>query len=166
MTIDLLLVRGAPGVGKRDAVERLRSHMSNGAVVDVEAFRAMFARPSAVDRQQHLIAMRIARDAAVRFAAKQVVPVVLIDSFTSGKLASFVADLDRSYRIASLYIDPAALRERLLFRGASPRDIESASMINAEIAVRRHEREKLIDVTGRDAEAVADILRKWLRRAE
>jgi broad-specificity NMP kinase len=164
--IDLLLVRGATGVGKRDAVRVLRPQLSNGAVIDVEMFRDMFARPSPTDRQQHLIAMHVARAAAMRFFHQQVRPVIIIDTFTSGKLTGFVADLSCTYRIASLFMDPNALRGRLLQRGASTRDVESATMINAEIAVRRHERDKPIDTTGRDPEAIAASLRRWLRAPE
>ncbi len=164
MSADLLLVRGAPGVGKHVAVEHLRPHLSQGAVIDVEIFRTMFARSSAADRQQHVIAMQIARSAALQMLDHQVHPVVLVDTFTSGKLASFVGDLDRPYCIATLYMDPEVLRQRLLLRGANAREIESASMINAEIAVRRHEREKVIDATERDAASIAESLRRWLRR--
>lgn len=164
MTVDLLLVRGAPGVGKRDAVRVLRPHLSNGAVVDVELFRAMFARPSAADRQQHLVAMQLARGTALQLLDAHVRPVLLVDTFTSGKLASFVSGLDRSYRIASIYLDPTVLRERLVALGAPSREIDSASMINAEVAARRHPNEKLVDATGRDVSSVADSLRRWLRR--
>lgn len=163
-SVDLLLVRGAPGVGKREAVELLRPQLSYGAIVDVEAFRSMFTHASRADRQQHLIALQLARSAALGFVQRQVCPVVLVDTFTSGKLAGFVADLPHTYRIASLFTDPGQLRERLLRRGATAREIESASMINAEIAVRRHDNEKVIDTTGRDAASVASSLRSWLRR--
>jgi broad-specificity NMP kinase len=161
--IDILLVRGAPGVGKREAVQQLRPQLIDGSVVDVEVFRSMFARPSSTDRQQHLIAMHVAKAVALRFVERQVCPVVVIDTFTSGKLATFVADLPCQYRVASLFADPGVLRERLLARGATSRDVESASMINAEIAVRRHDHEKVIDTTGRDASAIAAALRRWLR---
>lgn len=162
--VDMLLVRGAPGVGKREAVEILRPQLSYGAVVDVEVFRSMFAQASPTDRQQHLVSLQLARGVALGFAQRQVCPVVVVDTFTSGKLASFVADLACTYRVASLYVDPAQLRERLLRRGATTRDIESASMVNAEIAVRRHPNERAIDATGFEPAAVAAALRKWLRR--
>ena len=164
MTVDLFLVRGATGVGKREAVKVLRPHLSNGAVIDVELFRAMFARPSTADRQQHLLAMQLARGTALQLLEEHVRPVLLVDTFTSGKLAGFVSELDRPYRIASIYLDPTVLRERLLERGAPAREIDSATMINAEVAVRRHPNEKVIDATGRDALTVADSLRRWLRR--
>jgi predicted kinase len=164
-TIEVLLVRGAPGVGKSAVVSELKQHIPDGAVIEVDTIRQMLARPRNTDRAQHVAALELAWVLARAFLAQGVCPVVVVDTFTSRKLSAFVASVDRPYRIVSLYAEPEALRIRLLQRGISQRDqLESAAMHNTEIASQRYPNEKCIDTTSRDPQSVALSALRWLLR--
>ena len=164
-TIEVLLVRGAPGVGKSAAVAALRQHIPDGAIIEVDALREMFAQAHEADRAKHVTALELAWVLGRGFLTRGVWPVVIVDTFTSRKLTAFVEAIDRPYRVASLYVEPDALRARLAHSGAVQRDkLESAAMHNTEIATHRYPNEKCIDTTSRDPEAVALALLRWLHR--
>ena len=97
---DVLLVRGAPGVGKTTACRKLRKLIPEGAVIEVDALRGMIAGVRWVDTEHHLVALDHALLLIRAFLEKGFRPVVLVDTFSRGKLQRFAADLPFSYRVA------------------------------------------------------------------
>ncbi len=157
--VELLIVRGAPGAGKSTAVRLLRKMIPGGAIIEVDALRAMIAAVQWVNTEQHWIALDHARLLSQSFAAKGLRPVVLVDTFSRGKLTAFVATLDLTYRVASLFLDEAELINRVNGRPEGGfKDIEACRVLNAEVASNRYEHERLIDVTNLQPSAVAEAL--------
>ena len=109
-SIDLLIVRGAPGVGKSTAVRRLRKHIAGGAVIEVDSLRGMIAAVQWVNTEQHWVALDLARVLITSFLTKGYRPVVLVDTFSRGKLTRFVRDIRQSYRVVSLYASVPSLK--------------------------------------------------------
>lgn len=161
--VDLLIVRGAPGVGKSTAVRRLRKLIASGAVIEVDALRGMIAAVEWVNTEQHWLALDHARLLIDAFLAKGYRPVVLVDTFSRGKLTRFVAGLDLSYRVASLYASEAELVRRVSGRPEGGfKDLDSCRVLNDEVAANRYEHEHLIDVTMLRPTAVAERLEEVL----
>jgi len=161
---ELLLVRGAPGVGKTSATRRLRANIPEGAIIEVDGLRGMIANVRWVDTAQHLIALDHARLLAGAFLDRGYRPVVLVDTFSRGKLTAFTASLPWTYRIASLYASPQVLRDRVLRRPEGQfKELDACLLLNDEVAQNRYPHESRIDTSELDADAVAEQLRALLQ---
>ncbi len=151
-SVDVVIVRGAPGVGKTSAVRALRKRISAGAVVEVDHVRGMIAGVRWIDSEHHLVALGVTRGIVQSFLARGFRPVVVVDTFSRGKLKQFVADLtgelDVRYRIASLHAANEALLARIEGRPANEfREPAISLRLNEEILQNRYPHEELIDTT-------------------
>ncbi len=169
ITVDVLLVRGAPGVGKSSAAKALRKLIPSGAIVEVDHVRGMIASVRWVDTTQHLAALTVTRGIVRSFLEQNFRPVVVIDTFSRGKLKAFVEQLSTEvgarHRIASLYADNATLLARVHDRPHNEfREPEISAKLNDEIKKNRYDLEELIDTTNLSPTEVASRLLDVLRR--
>lgn len=161
---EVLLVRGAPGVGKSSSARWLRGLLPEGAVIEVDALRGMIAAVQWRDRTHHTLALDHAALLVSSFIARGFAPVVVIDTFSRKLAEPFGRSLDRPYRIASLVADAAALRARIDGRPAGQfRDHEVSLALDEEIRGDRLAREVLVDTTSLRPEEVASRLASILR---
>lgn len=156
----LCFVRGAPGIGKSTTGRLLLGRLTNGALIEVDQFRAMLARCDWHDRTQHEVGMRAAVEAARAFLHSGASPVIIVDTFGRDHLARMQAAFGDSiqYATVSLWAEPAVLQSRLSHRGCGYQDLEQAKWINEEIAAVRFPQESLLDTTLMGPDAVADAL--------
>jgi tRNA uridine 5-carbamoylmethylation protein Kti12 len=169
--VDLLLVRGAPGVGKSTAVRTLRKHIGSGAVVEVDHVRGMIADVRWVDTAHHLAALGVTRGIIHSFLSRGFRPVIVVDTFSGGKLRQFVADLAEEtyvrYRVASLHAAADTLLARVAGRPTNEyREPDVSLLLNDEVLRNRHPREELIDTTHLSPGDVAKLLLEILERLE
>ena len=162
-TPDLLLVRGAPGVGKSSAVRKLRRLLPGGAIIEVDHVRGMIAAVRWVDTEQHLMTLELVHALAFGFLERGLRPVVVVDTFSRGKLGGFVASLERPYRVASLFALEEVLVERVLGRPADQfRDLSACRLLNREVSDNRYDHEQLVDTSaltpGEVAAALVEVL--------
>lgn len=158
---DVVVVRGAPGVGKSTLARRLKGLRVVGAVVEVDDVRAMIAGTDWTDRHQHDAALEAALGMAAAFVASGLSPILLVDTFSRGRLRRVQAYLDEAalgHRTFSLWLDPGVLRERLACRPSGFREWEPTEVLNREVASNRYPDETFLDVTGLDKEAVAAVV--------
>jgi predicted kinase len=170
-SVDVLLVRGAPGVGKSTAVRALRKQIGAGAIVEVDHVRGMIADVRWVDTEHHLAALAVTRGIVRSFLSRGFRPVVVIDTFSRGKLRQFVADLagetDARYRVASLHAADDTLLSRVAGRPANEyREPEVSLLLNEEVRQNRYPREELVDTTHLSPGEVASRLLDILERSE
>ena len=157
--VDLLIVRGAPGIGKSTAVRKLRKRIPEGAVIEVDTLRGMIAAVEWVNTEQHHVALDHAKLLIGSFVAKNFRPVILVDTFSRGKLTRFVENLNVSYRVGSLYADEDELTRRVISRPEGGfRDLDACRVLKAEAANNRYDHEQLIDVTNLRPSQVAEAL--------
>lgn len=156
----LCFVRGAPGIGKSTVGRLLIGQLTNGALVEVDQFRAMLARCDWHDRNQHEVGMRVATQAARGFLNSGATPVIIVDTFGRDHLPRMQAAFGDfvQHATVSLWVEPAVLQARLSQRGCGYQDLEQAKWINEEIAAVRFSQESLLDTTLMGPEAVADAL--------
>ena len=76
--VKVLLLRGAPGVGKSTVGRLLAGLLGDGAICEVDRFRAMFAGVDWGSRQQHEMALRAAIAACRSLLEDGVSPVVAV----------------------------------------------------------------------------------------
>lgn len=170
ITVDLLLVRGAPGVGKSSAAKLLRKLIPAGAIVEVDHVRGMIAAVRWIDSEQHLVALAVTRSIVRSFLEQNFRPVVVVDTFSRGKLKAFVeqisAEIGARHRIASLYAEEATLVARVNDRPQNEfREPEISAKLNQEIFKNRYDLEELIDTTNLSPTEVAARLFDVVRRA-
>jgi len=161
----VLLLRGAPGVGKTHAARGLAEALGSGAVIEVDQLRAMFARVDWGSRHQHEVSLRGAMALAREFLEASVSPVVIVDSFgrdSVGRALTRLSGADVDVRVVSLWAEGATLLERLDARGAGFQDRHLASLMNEEVRTRRVPHDHLLDTTGLTEEAVVRSLSELL----
>lgn len=171
LAVDVLLVRGAPGVGKSTSVRVLRKRIGSGAVIEVDHVRGMIAAVRWVDTEQHLAALGVTRGIVQGFLSRGFRPVIVIDTFSRGKLHQFVADLsseiDARYRVASLHAEDDTLLARVAGRPANEyREPDVSLLLNEEVRKNRYPREELVDTTHLSPGDVATRLLDILERPE
>ena len=163
---DVILIRGAPGVGKSSASKRLRKLFAGGAIIEVDLLRGMIANVRWVDAAQHMVALDHARLLADAFLAKGYRPVIIVDTFSRGKLVEFTASLPWDYRVVSLYAAPSILAARINHRPDDQfKDLEASNTLNNEVQATRHPHEALIDTSELDPDSVASELHRILTEA-
>lgn len=155
--IDVLVLRGAPGVGKSTLGRGLRRALPIGAVVEVDDLRAMIAQVDWASRAHHDLALEVAQAALARFVALGVRPGVLIDTFSRGRLNSVQARLDAAglrHETASIWLEPAILADRLAARTSGFKDWELSRILNDEVLANRYPHEQLVDATALEPDAL------------
>jgi hypothetical protein len=120
-----------------------------------------------VDTEHHLAALGVTRGMVRGFLSRGFRPVIVVDTFSRGKLRQFVADLsgdtDAHYRVASLHAADDTLLARVNGRPSNEyREPDVSLLLNEEVRQNRHPHEELIDTThlspGDVARRLLDIL--------
>ena len=158
--LDVLILRGAPGVGKSTLGRGLRRQLDHGSVIEVDDIRGMLARVDWTSRVHHDIALSVALDALLSFVRADVRPVVLIDTFSRSRLQgvqSRLSDGALRHHTLSLWLQPELLAARLRERKSGFCDWEPSRLLNDEARANRYPNEELIDTTRMTPEAVLAI---------
>ncbi len=145
-------------MGKSAVVALLAGLLADGAICEVDRFRAMFARLDWGSRQQHEMALRAAIAACRSLLDDGVSPVVIVDVFGRDSLARVASSL-RAYSIdplaVSLWAAESVLFERLAKRAVGFQDRQLAALINEEVRSLRLAGDLLFDTTELEPMAVA-----------
>lgn len=148
--LDVLILRGAPGVGKSTLGRGLRRQLEHGSIIEVDDIRGMLARVDWTSRVHHDIALSVALDAVLSFRRADVRPVVLIDTFSRSRLQDVQHRLNKAglrHHTLSLWLEPERLAVRLRERKSGFCDWEPSRVLNEEARANRYPDEQLIDTT-------------------
>jgi len=157
LLLDAIILRGAPGVGKSTLGTRLLDRLHDGALIEVDVVRAMLARVDWADRRQHDIALGGGLDLLRCFRAQGRKPVILVDTFSCGRLKFVQSRFDDerlTHYTLSLWLTPDDLSRRLRERVSGFREYEPSRILNEEVATNRYPQETLIDASGLDKQAL------------
>lgn len=158
--LDVLVIRGAPGVGKSTLGRGLRKTLPYGAVIEVDDLRGMLTQVDWTSRLDHDVALDIALGAVERLVALGRRPCVLIDTFSRSRLTTVQARLDaagRHHFTLSLWAKPSVVAARLAARSTGFKDWEPSRILNDEVRAVRYPRERLVDATMLDPDGVLAI---------
>lgn len=156
----VILLRGAPGVGKSTLAPLLGELGVVHAIIEVDTVRRMIVGVDWGDRRQHDAALAAAARAAAEFAVAGVSPVLLVDCFGRDQVQralDLVKASGAEAMVVTLWATPDVLRARLAERVGDYDDVSMALLINAEMEA--GEREP-IDTSDLTAHQVVDLVRE------
>lgn len=159
----VVLLRGAPGVGKSTASALLGAREAVGAVVEVDRIRRLLVDLDWGNRRQHEAAIAAAAGAAVEFAVAGFSPVLLVDCFGrdhAQRAARFVRRGGADVEVISLWASPTAIRARLALRSDDYDNVGMALLLNDEMRVGSAH----IDTTELTVDQVADQILACIER--
>jgi hypothetical protein len=159
-TLDVLVIRGAPGAGKSTLGRGLRRALTCGAVLEVDDFRGMLCQVDWSFRGDHDVALDAALAAIPAYLAHGRRPVVLIDTFSRSRLTSVHARLtkaDLHHQTLSMWVEPTVLAERLAARTSGFKEWEPSRILNEEVRTNRYPAECFVDATALDRVGVVEL---------
>lgn len=166
---DLILLKGAPGVGKSTAAKLLAGHFPSGVRVEVDALRQMVIGVNWKDQVDHRRILTLSAQLAAGFLRSGFAPVILIDTFSGDKingfLSAFRAECPQSrVFIGVLYASDEVLRQRVIGREADGfRDIPITLRTNLESVRDAQPFETLIDTNNLSPIDVANAISAFLQ---
>lgn len=168
---DIVVLRGAPGVGKSSAAKCLASLFPGGARVEVDLLRTMIISVDWKNQEEHIRMLDAAAGFTNDLAGFGFRPVIVVDTFSGDKLTRFLDVLRglnaaRTVRAFALHAQDEVLRSRLALRPADEfKDFAIGDKLNRDVLRVRYPGELLIDTTSRPPEGVATMIRDSLAQA-
>lgn len=136
---DLVLLKGAPGVGKSTAAKLLARHFASGARIEVDVLREMVVDVNWTDSIEHRKVLQLSAQIAAGYLRIGFAPVILVDTFSGDKVDGFL-DTFRSECpqgrafVAVLHASDGVLRDRVLNREVDGfRDLTVSTRLNDEV---------------------------------
>lgn len=135
---DLILLKGAPGVGKSTAAKLLARHFASGVRVEVDTLRQMVISVDWTNQAEHRSLLTLSAQLASGFLRSGFSPVILVDTFSGDKIDGFLTEFhaqcpSKRVCVVVLHASEDVLRERLLNRDAGAfRDVGISTRINQE----------------------------------
>jgi len=176
---DLIVIRGAPGVGKTTLSENLKKYFPGGVGIETDPLRNMIHRvewsPSTGpdgsthrSEEQGIHAIEAAWEVGCSYRANGYRPVLLVDTLTPPRYHKIEALIHESEPSLSWHIIALSCTDRELVsrlsrrvlltrftgRGSAFSDRDSAIWVNEGVRNHRYSNETVIDTTGRSPESV------------
>jgi broad-specificity NMP kinase len=162
---DVLLLGGAPGVGKSSAAKLLSRHCPKGVLIEVDLVRLMVISVDWGRQTEHRQMLRIAAEMARRFLSAGFGPVIVVDTFSGTKMDFFRKELARSCKgkrvdQVCLVAEPAVLRKRIEKRPKGGFKKTAVSLkINSDFLGGLAGRLRILDTTDMSPSMVADAIK-------
>lgn len=160
--VDVIIIRGAPGVGKSQVAKVLAGRFPKGAKVEVDALRKMVNSVRWTDQDEHIKLLGLAARVTSEFARMGFRPVIVVDTFSGDKVNGFLHTLkqhDAQFHVALFGLTAAAeiLAQRLNGRPQDQfKDFEIARQLNADVVKIRRPEEVQVDTSALSPEQTAD----------
>lgn len=161
---DLILLKGAPGVGKSAVAKCLSIYFASGARIEVDVLRKMVIGVKWTDQAEHRAVLTLGAQLAAGFLRSGFCPVILVDTFSGDKVDDFLNAFRAEHPqgkvcVIGLYASDDVLRARVLNREADGfRDLAVSMRINGEVVRDARSFEKLIDTSGLSPTEVAQAV--------
>jgi broad-specificity NMP kinase len=148
--LDVLLIRGAPGIGKTTVGEMLRTLLVDGVVIDVDDVRRMVNKDKFVygENVDYINAVRASCSLAESFIALGYRPIVIVDVFSISVLEVACNCLKGTSIISiSLHCNESVLVGRMLNRKNGYVNTDVAKKVNEHILATLESTNVSIDTT-------------------
>ena len=166
---DIIIIRGAPGVGKSEVAGHLAKEFPTGAKVEVDALRKMVISVDWTNQQEHKDLLQVAARVTCDFLGLGFRPVIVVDTFSGDKVGAFLTTLrklspDVNIALFGLYADEAVLNSRLSGRPKGRfKDFVIAKKLNADLLQIRDTQETHIDTSRLTSAMVAAMIASKVR---
>lgn len=166
----LILIGGAPGIGKSSLARHLRRALAKGVTLETDELWGCINDVDWHNQEQHLIALQQTFFLAESYLNLGFQPITVVDVFTTRTLDRTFELLEKHkilkpYKIISLFMDDNRLKDRVLNRGNGWKDIESCYYCNREIQTQRYDNQSLINIEGLDKETLAKKVLSIIKEA-
>lgn len=136
---DVIVIRGAPGVGKSSTAKCLAGSFPGGARVEVDILRKMVISVNWKKQDEHILMLDVAARLVHDLAESGFRPVIVVDTFSGDKVTRFLEILrkqreTRTFLVFSLHASETSLQQRLHERPSDEfKDFEIAKKLNEDI---------------------------------
>ncbi|KAF0176896.1 MAG: hypothetical protein FD161_2840 [Limisphaerales bacterium] len=136
---DIIIIRGAPGVGKSQAAKCLESFFPDGVKIEVDILRKFVISVDWKNQQEHKNLLSVAARLAREYRTLGFAPVIVVDTFSGDKVNGFLEVLrdmggDLKIRQFALYVSEEVLKERLGRRSSDEfKDLAISQKLNADV---------------------------------
>jgi predicted kinase len=87
---DVIILRGAPGVGKSTLAKELAQHFPKGVRIEVDTLRGMVISVDWTNQQEHKDLLQVAAQLTRQFLGLGFKPVLVVDTFSGDKVKDFL----------------------------------------------------------------------------
>jgi predicted kinase len=162
-TCDLVVIRGAPGVGKSTLANGLKARFPQGVTIEVDAFKGMMHRWDWKDTRQYRHITGAAGMACSSYLENGYSPVIAVDTFSPEILGEFMALMSTSPRkpaclVITLVCDPEILALRIQRRKTGLCHVEPALAINDHMGKSTTSSDLLVDTGTRSPDEVLALV--------
>ncbi len=161
---DLILLKGAPGVGKSTAAKLLAQRFPSGVRVEVDTLRQMVISVDWTNQVEHRNLLKLSAQLVAGFLRAGFSPVILVDTFSSDKIDGFLIEFHAQRPVnrvcvVVLHASEVVLHGRLLNREAGAfQDVGIATRINYELVRDARPFELVLDTTACSPSDVAEAV--------
>lgn len=163
---DVIIIRGAPGVGKSLASKCLASHFPKGVRIEVDILRAMVISVDWTNQTEHINILLIATGAVRDFLKLGYKPVIVVDTFSGNKLTQFLNNICAHGNCLDIHAFALVAASEVLNIRVENRplgqfkEIDICQKLNKAVLKHIHPIEKLIDNSNLTPEETADMILK------
>lgn len=162
--LDIIIIRGAPGAGKSQSAKCLSKFYPKGVRLEIDILRSMVILVDWTNQGEHINMLNISTKLVYDFIKLGFRPVIVVDTFSNGKIVKYLDNLhqldkDLSIRIFGLYTSEEELKRRIQSRRKGEfRDYGICQRLNDEVRKKKYVSEYQIDTTGLLAKETAKII--------
>jgi tRNA A37 N6-isopentenylltransferase MiaA len=166
--LDIIIIRGAPCSGKTQTAKSLTNFFLKGVRLEIDNLRSMVISVNWTNQDEHRNILTISTRLVCDFIKLNFSPVIIIDTFSGGKLISYLDNLNQlnnnlSIRIFGLYTSEEELNKRIESRtNGEFKDYTICHNLNDEVRTEKYINEYQIDTTGLLPIDTAKIIHKQL----
>lgn len=168
---DVIVIRGAPAVGKSTAGKLLAQNFQRGARVEVDLLRSMVINVDWGNQQEHIAMLDLSRSLVEGFVERNFCPVIVIDTFSGDKFSHFAKNLlsskaDLKIRSYALVASVSEIEKRAANRPEGLfKDVAICQKLNSETMKFLTEYDQLIDTSLMTPEDVVMTIMQTLKKA-
>jgi predicted kinase len=150
---DVIIIRGAPGVGKSTLAKALASHFPKGVRLEVDTLRGMVISVDWTNQQEHKDLLLVAARLTRHFLGLGYRPVIVVDTFSGDKVKPFLDALNEArpglqVKTFALHASPEVLAQRLSARPEDQfKDFAISKKLNSDVLKIYRPEDTLLDAS-------------------
>ncbi len=161
---DVIIIRGAPGVGKSTLAKALASHFPKGVRLEVDTLRGMVISVDWTNQQEHKDLLLVAARLTRHFLELGYRPVLVVDTFSGDKVQPFLDAICASspglqVKTFALHASPEVLEQRLISRPSDQfRDFAVSRKLNSDVLKIHRTDDTLLDTSHASAQQLSEMV--------